>query len=171
VQPPPLPRQSVPRSGSRLRRDGVQLVGVISRAPSYRGRHMANPETTNAPVGGGAFASVRQQYRIMASCSPIQMDVKPFPLSDPYPLLITATRARMTGCAARCRVARHREARYHRNLHQDEFGPTRTEPGCKRCGNAPSPDPSAIRNSLLFLENSLLAVQKFPAPLRREFWQ
>ena len=155
MQPPPLPRQSVPRSGSRLRRDGVQLVGVISRAPSYRGRHMANPETTNAPVGGGAFASVRQQYRIMASCSPIQMDVKPvgadsrrFPLSDHTHCSSPQPRARMTGCAARCRVARHREARYHRNLHQDEFGPTRTEPGCKRCGNAPSPDPSAIRNSL-----------------------
>ncbi len=45
------------------------------------------------------FATVRQQYRMTVSCSPIQMDVKPvgadsrrFPLSDPYPLLITATR-------------------------------------------------------------------------------
>jgi hypothetical protein len=78
VQPPPqLPRQSVPRSGSRLRRDGVQLVGVFRERRHIGARHMANPGTTNATVGGGAFASVRQQYGMTAYCSPIQRDVKP----------------------------------------------------------------------------------------------
>ena len=65
------------------------------------------------------------------------------PVIGPYPLLITATRARMTGCAARCRVARHREARYHRNLHQDEFGPTRAERMQALAGDAPSNRSSA----------------------------
>jgi hypothetical protein len=118
------------------------------------------PRNDKRPTMGGGALAVRQSYGSTASCSPIQMDVKPvgadsrrFPLSDPYPLLITATRARMTGCAARCRVARHREARYHRNLHQDEFGPTRAERMQARAGDAPSnPRSSApiigIRNSL-----------------------
>src|SRR6266853_325461 len=72
VQPPPqLPIRiaSAPRWRPARRR--------ISRAPSYRGRHMAYPGTKNAPVGGGAFASVRQQYGMTAYCSPIQRDVKP----------------------------------------------------------------------------------------------
>jgi hypothetical protein len=100
-------------------------------------------------------ASVRQKYRITASCSPIQRDVKPvgadsrrFPLSDPYPLLITANAGTYDRLCSPLQSCSSSGSRYHRNLHQDEFGPTRTEPGCKRCGNAPSPDPSAIRNSL-----------------------
>jgi hypothetical protein len=85
VQPPPqLPRQSVPpiRIASTPRWRPARRR--ISRAPSYRGHHMANPETSNAPVGGGAFASVRQQYRMRASCSPIQMDVKPVGADSRY---------------------------------------------------------------------------------------
>ena len=156
-------RRRSSRSGSRLRRDGVQLVGVISRAPSYRGRHMANPETTNAPVGGGAFASVRQQYRIMASCSPIQMDVKPVGADSRYRIHTHCSSPQrghlMIGCAARCRVARHREAAIIGTLHQDEFGLHHRSSGISKFP----------ANSLLFVENSLLGVQKFPAPLRREF--
>jgi hypothetical protein len=149
-----------------------QLPIRIASAPRWRparrayesaaisGPSHGKPRNDKRPTVGGGALAVRQSYGSTTSCSPIQMDVKPvgadsrrFPLSDPYPLLITATRARMTGCAARCRVARHREARYHRNLHQDEFGPTRAERMQARAGDAPSnPRSSApiigIRNSL-----------------------
>jgi hypothetical protein len=119
------------RGQSRLRRDGVQLVGRISRAPSYRGRHMANPETTTAPVGGGAFASVRQQYGMTASCSPIQMDVKPVGADSRYWRSIPIAHHRNAGTYDRLcsplQSCSSSGSRYHRNLHQDEFGPTRAE--------------------------------------------
>jgi hypothetical protein len=151
----PIRIASAPRWRPARRR--ISKSAVIS-GPSHKPRNDKRPT-----VGGGAFA-VRQSYGSTASCSPIQRDVKPvgadsrrFPLSDPYPLLITATRARMTGCAARCRVARHREARYHRNLHQDEFGPTRAERMQALAGDAPS-------NPIIGHRSSALEIPcKFPA--------
>jgi len=139
VQPPPqLPIRiaSAPRWRPARRR--------ISRAPSYRGRHMANPGTTNAPVGGGAFASVRQQYGVTASCSPIQMDVKPVGADSRYWRSIPIAHHRNAGTYDRLcsplQSCSSSGSRYHRNLHQDEFGPTRAERmQALAGGTAPSP--------------------------------
>ena len=50
VQPPPqLPRQSVPRSGSRLRRDGVQLVGVFRERRHIGAVTWQTPERQTPP--------------------------------------------------------------------------------------------------------------------------
>src|SRR6266851_2644482 len=104
------------------------------------------------------------------------------PLSDPYPLLITATRARMTGCAARCRVARHREAAIIGTCIKTTLGRSGQERMQALWRGTLHHRSSAFSkfpaNSLLFVENSLLGIQKFPANsldctpcVRHENWE
>jgi hypothetical protein len=104
----------------------------ISRAPSYRGRHMANPGTTNAH---GGWRSV------CVSTSTIWDDGIMLP--DPtgcqagrrrFPYRIhthCSSPARMTGCTARCRVARHREAAIIGTCLKTSLGRL-GQSGCKR---------------------------------------
>ena len=153
VQPPPqLPIRiaSAPRWRPARRR--------ISRAPSYRGRHMANPGTTNATVGGGAFASVRQQYGMTAYCSPIQRDVKPVgadSLIGSIPIAHHRNAGTYDRLCSPLQSCSSSGSRYHRNLHQDEFGPTRAE-RMQALRDAPHHRSSAFSkfpaNSLLLLK-------------------
>ncbi len=138
-------RRRSSRSGSRLR----PARRRISRAPSYRGRHMANPGTKNAPVGGGAFASVRQQYGITASCSPIQRDVKPVgadSLIGSIPIAHHRNAGTYDKLCSPLQSCSSSGSRYHRNLHQDEFGADWGRAGW--AGTLPSPIHRHLANSL-----------------------
>src|SRR6266478_3603434 len=113
-----------------------------------------------------------------ASCSPIQMDVKrvaQIPVIGSIPIAHHRNAGTYDRLCSPLQSCSSSGSRYHRNLHQDEFGPTRAERMQALAGRShhrsseleiPCKFPA---NSLLFVENSLLGVQKFPAPLRREF--
>jgi hypothetical protein len=144
------------RSGSRLRRDGVQLVGRISRAPSYRGPSHGKPRNDKRH---GGWRSV------CVSSSTIWDDG----ILLPDPTGCQAGRRRFTQIPVigSIPIAHHRNAgtydrlcsplqscsssgsRYHRNLHQDEFGSTRAERMQARCGGT--------------LHHRIIGISKFPA--------
>ena len=150
--------------------DDAADVGVF-RERRHRGRHMANPRITNAHRG---WRGVRSSsiLRVEDILLPRWMSSR----SAQIPVIGTHThcsslqrRARMTGCAAVAELLVIGEAAI--------IG-TSADSGRADASAAGRPaffylwfiDISKFpANSLLFAENSLLGVQKFPAPLRREF--
>ena len=114
-----------------MRVEGIWAADVgVFRERRHRGRHMATPRITNAHRGwrGVRSSSILGVEDILL---PRWMSSR----SAQIPVIGTHThcsslqrRARMTGCAARCRVARQWGSRYHRYL--SRLG----QSGCKRCG-------------------------------------
>ena len=110
-----------------------------------------------------------------ASCSPIQRDVKPVG-ADSLIGSIPIAHHRNAGtydslCSPLQSLLVHREAAIIGTCIETSLGRL-GQSGCKRWRGRFHHRSSAFSkfpaNSLLFVENSLLSVQKFPAPLRRQ---
>src|SRR6266446_4863355 len=109
-----------------------------------------------------------------ASCSPIQMDVKrvaQIPVIGSIPIAHHRNAGTYDRLCSPLQSCSSSGSRYHRTCIKTSLGRL-GQKGCKRWRGRSHHRSSAFSkfpaNSLLFVENSLLSVQKFPAPLRRQ---